>query len=113
MSKMDGTKSLGEFRFLGVDGSLGYKTGRVYDLEVFMSFVGEKQEVMIERKNLGAPNDGRCIYTTTKAFQRNWSCQKLISGPDLITDYNERSKGIPIQLNQILENLEEEVNGKN
>lgn len=114
MSKTDGTRSTGNFIFKGADGSLGYKTGNQYHLVVFMSFVDGEQEIMIERFNPnGGKNTQRCIYSSSKAFSKNWVCKELYEGPDPISNYKQIVKDVPIQLEQILDNLEEEIYGKN
>jgi len=115
MGKTNGTKSTGTFRFRGASGSLGYIAGVEYHLTVFMSFKSEREQIVIEKFNrdTGEPAGGRCIYSSSTSFAKNWAATKVFDGPDPIDYFDEISKSIPIQLEQILDILEEEVYGTN
>lgn len=55
--------------FQGANGSLGYKTGTVYSLNV-----QELRGFIVVDRGKGA---GRCIYTGLRAFMRNWNDVKM------------------------------------
>jgi hypothetical protein len=62
---MKRTRSERPMRFIGEDGSLGYRHGQLYELR----FVEDDRHfVTIERID----GTGRCPYASMNAFLRNW-----------------------------------------
>ncbi len=77
-------KKTGVYRFIGEDGSLGYRTNRIYELE-FVDPRGYGKLAVQRRLSLlwlaipggifigmKMANRGFCPYSTTQAFRDNW-----------------------------------------
>lgn len=59
----------GYFKFLGEDGSLGFRTGRVYKLEV------ETGYKRLRVTYYSAAGNVYCVYQSWNSFFKNWSLE--------------------------------------
>lgn len=56
--------------FIGKNGSLGYETGKEYELTVPSS-----KQIVVYREELGK---GHCVYESLAAFLKNWKNIKTL-----------------------------------
>lgn len=74
-------------KFIGEDGSLGYRHGQVYELYVYPT--GPKYAITIQRRD----GSGTCPYTSVKAWRRNWEPIEDEPEVDWVTGNQTRSFG--------------------
>lgn len=107
--KEKATKTIGQFVFKGSNGSLGYQTGNNYLLRVFMQFNGSNAEIVIDSVFKDEDNTERCIYSSVKAFQKNWELKSIHEGPNVFDEFDEICKGATMQLDEIIDEMSCEV----
>jgi hypothetical protein len=57
------------YMFKGENGSLGYRTGHYYDLDVGPY---GKSSIRISPQNKSFMNESACVYESENSFNRNW-----------------------------------------